>query len=270
MKKALCIFITSLLLIVSLSSVQAADSYLAMNGFTFDINDSGEAVIHEYDDRTADVVIPARLLEAPVVKIDDYAFFADKSITSVHFENAPELKSIGSCAFYGCTGLENLTLCASLEELGFGAFQNCTKLKTLIIENGLTAIPGQAFYGDTALTSASIPDSVTEISANAFQGCGNVVFYCTKDSFARQYAEENNISYVVTDADMFIIGDANGDDRITISDVTAIQRHLAEIDLLSEEQLALADTNGDGEINIADATHLQMYLAEYDVVLGKP
>ena len=66
-----------------------------------------------------------------------------------------------------------------------------------------------------------------------------------------------------------IIGDTNLDGRITISDVTAIQRHLAELELFTDEQLALADTNGDGEINISDATHLQMYLAEYDVVLGK-
>ena len=66
-----------------------------------------------------------------------------------------------------------------------------------------------------------------------------------------------------------LIGDTNLDGYITISDVTAIQRHLAEFDVFNDEQIALADTNGDGEINIADATHLQMYLAEYDVVLGK-
>ena len=51
--------------------------------------------------------------------------------------------------------------------------------------------------------------------------------------------------------------------------MTAIQRHLAEIELLSGQTLALADTNGDGEITIDDATHLLMYLAEFDVVPGK-
>lgn len=65
------------------------------------------------------------------------------------------------------------------------------------------------------------------------------------------------------------IGDTNLDGYITISDVTSIQRYLAELAVFNDEQLALADTNGDGEINIADATHLQMYLAEYGVVLGK-
>ncbi|MBR1482418.1 MAG: leucine-rich repeat protein [Ruminococcus sp.] len=65
------------------------------------------------------------------------------------------------------------------------------------------------------------------------------------------------------------IGDTSLDGQISIGDVTAIQRHLAELALFTDEQLALADTNGDGRIDISDATHLQMYLAEYDVVLGK-
>ena len=67
----------------------------------------------------------------------------------------------------------------------------------------------------------------------------------------------------------YLIGDTNLDGNISIRDVTAIQRHICELETFSEEQLAVADTNGDGEINVADATHLQMYLAEYDLVLGK-
>lgn len=64
------------------------------------------------------------------------------------------------------------------------------------------------------------------------------------------------------------VGDTNLDGIISISDVTEIQRHLAELIHFTDDQLAVADTNGDGEINISDATHLQMYLAEYDVKLG--
>lgn len=66
-----------------------------------------------------------------------------------------------------------------------------------------------------------------------------------------------------------IIGDTNLDGNININDVTSIQRHLADLETFTEEQLAVADTNGDGVVDIADATHLQMYFAEYDVVLGK-
>lgn len=64
------------------------------------------------------------------------------------------------------------------------------------------------------------------------------------------------------------VADTNLDDSIDIRDVTAIQRHLTELEPFNEEQLAVADTDGNGEINISDATHLQMYLAEYDIQLG--
>ena len=88
-------------------------------------------------------------------------------------------------------------------------------------------------------------------------------------------ADENGV-YTITVTEnteitalILLIGDVNLDGRVDIRDVTAIQRHLAEIELLSGQTLALADTNGDGEIDISDATHLQMYLAEFDVVPGK-
>ena len=66
----------------------------------------------------------------------------------------------------------------------------------------------------------------------------------------------------------FIYGDADGNGRVDVRDVTAIQRHLADINTLTGKQLGAADTNGDGNVTIEDATLLQMFLAEYDVVLG--
>ena len=69
---------------------------------------------------------------------------------------------------------------------------------------------------------------------------------------------------------MGLIGDADGDENITISDVTAIQRYLADMLTFDPNQQFAADTNGDGKVDINDATHLQKYLAEFDgIVLGK-
>ena len=67
----------------------------------------------------------------------------------------------------------------------------------------------------------------------------------------------------------YYVGDADGDGRITISDVTAIQRHMAEYDKLTGTALLAADADGNGTVDINDATHIQRYLAEFDVVLGK-
>lgn len=65
------------------------------------------------------------------------------------------------------------------------------------------------------------------------------------------------------------IGDANLDGTISIQDITAIQRHIAEINALSDIGLIYADADGNGVVDIKDATLLQMYLAEYGVNLGK-
>ena len=78
------------------------------------------------------------------------------------------------------------------------------------------------------------------------------------------------INIATSDEPQHQVGDTNLDGHITISDVTAIQRQLAEVSLFTDEQLALADTNGDGKVDVADATHLQKYLAGYKgIVLGK-
>lgn len=58
-----------------------------------------------------------------------------------------------------------------------------------------------------------------------------------------------------------LVGDANGDGKISIADATAIQKHLAKIGVISEENMKLADLNGDGKLTVADATIIQKKLA---------
>lgn len=65
-----------------------------------------------------------------------------------------------------------------------------------------------------------------------------------------------------------IIGDVNGDDSVTVQDATVIQKYLAGLVTLSDEQLALADTNGDGNVTILDATAIQKYIAVLVTELG--
>lgn len=61
------------------------------------------------------------------------------------------------------------------------------------------------------------------------------------------------------------LGDANGDGAVDVRDVTAIQRHLSEYELLAGIFLEAADVNRDGRVSIEDATDLQEYLAEFHV-----
>lgn len=58
-----------------------------------------------------------------------------------------------------------------------------------------------------------------------------------------------------------LIGDANLDEKISILDATTIQRHLAQLSIMNDEQLKRADVNKSGDVTIVDATTIQLYLA---------
>ena len=98
----------------------------------------------------------------------------------------------------------------------------------------------------------------------------SVDYYTVEINKAKSYSDVEYNGTARIGEFPFQIGDTNLDGIISISDVTAIQRHLAELAILTYDQLVLADTNGDGSVDITDATHLQKYLAEFDgIVLGK-
>ncbi|MBO7203206.1 MAG: leucine-rich repeat domain-containing protein, partial [Paludibacteraceae bacterium] len=114
--------------------------------------------------------------------------------------------SIGSQAFYGCTGLTNInvaednlnyasidgvlyskdkkaliecpqgktgsvTIPNSVSSIGYQAFYGCTGLTSVTIGNSVTSIGSSAFSDCTGLTSITIPNSVTSIGSWAFRGC---------------------------------------------------------------------------------------------------
>ena len=60
-----------------------------------------------------------------------------------------------------------------------------------------------------------------------------------------------------------VIGDPDGDGKITVMDATMIQMYCAEMIGATEAQKKQMDVNGDGQITVMDATVLQRYLAEY-------
>jgi len=125
----------------------------------------------------------------------------------------------------------------------------------------VTAIASGAF-DDSNITIVEIPDSVSEIADGVFENIDCTLGVYT-DSYAYEYVVENDIKYIVVDAIMdTLLGDVDGDGKISVVDATVVQRHLAEIEILTEEQLVRADTYKDSKISILDATQIQRLLAE--------
>lgn len=62
------------------------------------------------------------------------------------------------------------------------------------------------------------------------------------------------------------LGDTNNDGKITIVDATIIQKYIANVTDLTDNQKFVADANGDNQLTIRDATEIQKYVAKYTTV----
>ena len=76
--------------------------------------------------------------------------------------------SIGSYAFYNCSGLTSVVIPNSVTSIGKSAFYGCSGLTSVMIPNSVTSIGESAFESCSGLTSVVIPNSVTSIGNGAF------------------------------------------------------------------------------------------------------
>ncbi len=264
-----------------------ADMILVYDGYSYSIFNNTSISLEGWDNRTSDLVIPETIGGRYFISVANNGLRNNTFITSVDFSQTSRLRRIGVSAFQGCTGINQpVVLPESLTQMNDSAFQECTALPAVTVNAALTVIPEQAFYGCSSMTTVNfseglqtigriafanctaleyvnIPRSVTEINTTAFYNDQNLTLGVWYGSYGYEFAKAQNISYVLLDG--VKLGDANGDGNININDVTAIQRHLAELGTLEGIYRYAADSNQDSVLNISDATHLQSYLAEYIV-----
>ncbi|MBQ6864288.1 MAG: leucine-rich repeat protein, partial [Clostridia bacterium] len=106
----------------------------------------------------------------------------------------------------------------------------------------------------TSLTSVTIPDSVISIGDYAFSNCPVLTIRGYLDSYAQQYAEENDIPFIALNGESTcILGDVDGDNEVTSSDARLALRAAVKLETLTEAQTKAADADKNGEIEAADA-----------------
>lgn len=284
-KILLCFLLVCVLAALSVSGAFAEIIY-QYYGFSYTIINNDSVSVCGWDDSANEVVIPESINNRAVISIDNRAFINDEAISKISFEEAKELYWIGMFSFKGCTGLTAVSLPSQITYIGTAAFEDCVSLASVEYNATVDNVPNQCFYRCSGLSSVSLSDNIetignyafaecssleyleipktaTQISNTAFDGDENLILGVWCDSYAYQYAKNNNIPYVLLDG--VKLGDASGDGSVNINDVTTIQRHLAELETLEGIYLHAADANQDGTLDIADATIIQMYLAEYEM-----
>ena len=178
--------------------------------------------------------------------------------------------------FYLCLGLTSLDLSGwntanvtSMNEM----FRRCTSLTSLDVSGwntGEVTDMGCMFYGCSGLTTiyagAAWSTAGVEWSEDMFWGCtslegGMGTTYdanCTDAEYAHIDGGLDNPGYFTAKVN-YLRGDVNGDNNVSIADVTALIDYLLSGDP-SAINIDAADCNHDSHVTIADVTALIDYL----------
>ena len=299
MKKATALVLIVLMMISTTISAAALHSDIAPSGITVvergdwmlkKVNKDTQWELNDYLGESTDIITPRFIDGLAVVAYGDHCFANDTSIKRI--VTSSPLRTIGDYAFIDCTALEYFELNYALDRIGAGAFYGTVALKGINLQESVvteiqaysfmnsgletvefpatcTKIGAFSFAQCSSLTKVIIPDSVNEIAVTAFDGSDNVVIYAPKDSYAIEYAQANDIDYVIVDPDAtivtFILGDADDDGAVTILDATRVQRILADLYDDEDGMSSLRGNVSGDDLDILDATKIQRFLAGMEV-----
>ena len=199
-------------------------------------------------------------LSSSQIKTIPYGCFS--GCTELSSVSLPDgLEKIGDYAF-SQSGVSAIVLPQSVTEIGSLAFNKCKSLSSVTLPDGILKIGEKAFYGENQLTTISLPASLKSIGAYAFyprglEG-GQLTVECQSGTYAADYAYSNFLNMNAKSN----IGDADGNGKVNINDVTFVQLYLLGLaDFTYYGQENNADANRDNVVNLRDATTIQLKLA---------
>lgn len=168
------------------SCVVTVTDIFSPDGLIYKATENGLQVIG-YNGTSSNVVIPSTYQNKPVVSISASAFKNKTQLTALTIPDS--VTEIKTGAFFGCSGIEELTIPVThlntfpgksylrkITITGNGvlpenALSDLNRLNTVTLSNGITAIGTGAFADSAALTTVHFGNAVTTIGTAAFQGC---------------------------------------------------------------------------------------------------
>ncbi len=202
----------------------------------------------------------------------EYSFFIDKSITSVNIKGNPE-NSLSNVSGDGVIEIGNdnkshiITVTAENGEIRTYKI-NLTKVDSItsiseldnilgvtnsniIAKNSInnlisTIITKITSQSPSSLITIKEPDGSISNSSNILKTGQQVIIKTTSNETKTYY--------------LSVIGDTDGDGKISIIDLLRIQKHIMKATTLESYQLVAGDTNEDNEVTILDLLRVQKHI----------
>ena len=149
------------------------------------------------EDALAGFGMSSVILPDTVTTIGNSALIWCENLKEINIPSSVTL--IDEYAFYDCESLRSITIPDSVTTICYCAFAYCRDLTEVVIPESVTTIYSRAFARGENLTSIVVPASVTEISEEAFYECAKLTLTVAPNSYAAQYAKDNNIPYIYAD-----------------------------------------------------------------------
>ena len=118
------------------------------------------------------------IIGSNVTSIGTYAFYNCTGLTSVAIPDS--VTSIGSSAFYGCIGLTSVTIGDSVASIGGSAFNGCSGIIEVV--GDISYVDGWVIDAASDIKTALIRQGTRGIAASAFSGCDGLTSVTIPDS----------------------------------------------------------------------------------------
>jgi len=184
---------------VNLVSVTVPSTVTKLGGFAFeDCANLEKAILNCKVTRIDGVFSRCYKLKEVVLPdgleiIQNYSFGHCESLKSIKLPSS--IKELGFEAFNSCYALENINIPEGTQEIGYNAFRLCQALTSLDLPQSLKKIGDSTFYY-SGLKELYLPAGVEKIGKDALNITSNgFKIICHKNSYAAQYAQDNNLKY---------------------------------------------------------------------------
>lgn len=161
-------------------------------GLKYSVKEDGTVRVEGCAIAAVRLVIPSEIDGRVVNEIAVSAFLGHGGIAEVILPESVE--TIGKRAFEGCENLLSVTLPAGLRSIPERCFANCMALQSVDLPSKLEQIGSEAFVQCVLLKRLVAPPSLSLIGVDAMLGCEKLIFDCTQNEYAAQYAKVNVIS----------------------------------------------------------------------------